>query len=160
MERRTPPTDRLRRTRHADAFTLIESLMASCVLALAVMSIAAALSSSHQHDRHVAEQIVAVRVAQDALETAAAATLAPAEDEPGIDDLDGLSEQFDADGGRVQSLVPLQGAYVRQVRVTRPGEVVGGATRGEVALVTVTVQTPSGRSVSLSRLVSRVAQAD
>jgi prepilin-type N-terminal cleavage/methylation domain-containing protein len=177
MARRTRSIERRR------GFTLAESLMASTVLAAAVVAMIAPLCASHRQAEAMTEATTATGLARQLLEEIAAkpfddpngaTQLGPEAGETSralynnTDDYDGYTDATIAAGG-VGQIAMLDGStvsiangqgYLRSVTVRylsgRAGPV---AATGEYALVTVTVTAPSGRLVQLQRVVTHVKSA-
>lgn len=156
-------------------FSIIESMIATTVLATAVVGIASALATSHQQNQFLREQGVMLQLGRSLAEEIAAITF--------TDELDGFGngwadrnfdrrtydDIFDYDGYTDQSpfeslaaggaAVDYAGAYRRSVTVTplaTPTTPAASVAVSRLAKVTITVSAPSGRRVELSRWVGRV----
>jgi prepilin-type N-terminal cleavage/methylation domain-containing protein len=152
-------------------FTLIESLIASVVLAIAVVGIAGAIGASFNQSTELDQDAAAISVARALLEEAASKPFASstASSRAAAGNLDRTTYTNVADyhlyhdqnpfttlGGQT---VDLGAAYSRSVSYTVPASVTAGATttsRSDFGKVTVTVTSPTGRTVSLSRFVTSV----
>lgn len=177
MARPSPTTDRrpprpARRGR--PAFTLAESLIASVVLALGVVGLSGTLAGSYQQTTALRQTATAVALGRQLLEEIAAKPLAdpttgstatgpgPGETSRALFDNVGDYDRYtdastamptlaggsvDATGGEV---------YTRQVSVSLGASPTGDSTSPgtDFALVTVTVTTPAGQTVWLSRVVA------
>ena len=133
MAHHTPTTERSR------GFTLIESLLASTLLAVAVVGIGGLLAATHQNDAHTQRRKQLIQTARAAMEAAAAINF----DSTGgrfIGDLDGRTET-DAAGNTIRWEVSYGPAPAS----------IGGT--GAFASVTVAVTSPEGAAVILRRLV-------
>jgi Tfp pilus assembly protein PilV len=173
VARRTKTTNRA--LSRAGGFTLAESLIASVVLAAAVVGIAGTLAASYQQNTVRGNTTTALNLAQQLMEEIAAKPLelpagqtnkvgwsAGQTDRRQYDTIDDYNGYTDFSGS-VQtaggSTVNLNngGAYQRTVTVTS-GAVPSGLTgpASDFVLVTVTVQMPHNQSTSVSQLFTRV----
>ncbi len=167
-----PGTGFRKKTRRG--FTLVESMIASVVLAAAVVGIASLLTASaHQAMSHE-ETAMATALGRQLLEEIAAKPMMDPDDytmTPGpesgemgradfdnVDDYHGLSETGDSIsllGGGVLGVT--SGGYTRAVTVEYRASPNGAAGEGDdFALVTVRVTTPSKKTFTLSRLVGNI----
>ena len=152
-------------------FTLIESLIASVVLAIAVVGIAGAIGASYKQTSALDNDSAAVAVARALLEEAAskpfAASTASSKASAGNFDRSTYTNVADYHGYHDSSpfttlgggSVDLGTGYTRTVTYTVPASVtVGGTTTSlsDFGRLTVTVSSPGGRDVTLSRLLSKV----
>jgi type II secretory pathway pseudopilin PulG len=159
----------------ARGFTLIESLLASVVLAAAVIVVCSALAASMEHDAVAQERAVAASLARQLMEEISA--------KPLVDPIDGLLSLGPPSGQSSRSdftnignyhgytdqsngIQMLDGStvqpggsrrYTRSVhvehRLTSSGVPAGA---GRFALVTVTATGPSGHVVKLTQLMANV----
>jgi type II secretory pathway pseudopilin PulG len=158
-------------------FTLAESLIASVVLAAAVIGIAGTLSASYQQSSVRGNLNTALTLAQQLMEETAARPIdAPSgtTDKPGwssgqtdrtqydtLGDFNGytdVSSSIKAFDGSTMDLGD-GGSYTRSVSVTssaKPAALSGTAPASDFYLVTVTVQMPHGESTSISQLRTHV----
>jgi prepilin-type N-terminal cleavage/methylation domain-containing protein len=155
-------------------FTLAESLIASVVLAIAVVSIAGTLTATYQSMSSSSETSEAVAMAQQLIEEIAAKPFAVPSgevDNPGfpsgitdrstydsIDDYHGFTDTSaditKLDGASVTA--GSGGVFTRSVTIT-PGVLPTGHTApaADFAMVAVTVTKPSGEAITISRLAAR-----
>jgi hypothetical protein len=176
MEPRTYSTrPRLRRR---GGFSLAEGLVASAILAIAVVGIAGPLGAAHEHANILQERSAAIVLARQLLGEIAAKPLldggttchlGPEAGETdhtkydSADDYNGYADSTatmrDLSGNLVgfDTANPYNRAVTVQYRTT-----IGGAatTSGDFALVTVTITTPHKQLVSVSRLLTRQTQAN
>lgn len=129
---RTPTTSRR-------GFTLIESLLASTLLAVSVVGIGGLLAATHQNDAHTQRRTQLIRSARAAMEAAAAVNF-DSTGGPFLGDLDGRTDTDSA------------GNEVRYEVVYGPAPATIGGT-GTFASVTVAVTAPDGTSIVLRRFV-------
>jgi len=162
-----------RKSKTPPGFTLVEGLIAATVLAVAVVGIMGPVSASFQQRRFAQETLQATALLRQLMEevisrpfvdpTDGSVNPGPEPDETArpafdnIDDYHGYSDASDAlrllDG---QTLALSGGRFQRQVSVTyraAPGSTVSAP--GDFALVTVTVTTPGGHTVTAQRLACR-----
>jgi prepilin-type N-terminal cleavage/methylation domain-containing protein len=166
--RTDPPSARYPRR---SGFTLIESLIASVVLAIAVVGIAGAIGASFKQTSALDNDSAAIAAARALLEEAAskpfAASTASSKAAAGNLDRSTYTNVADYHGYHDTSpfstlgggTVDLGTGYSRTVTYTVPAGVTVGATTtslNDFGRVTVTVSSPSGRDVTLSRLISKV----
>ena len=160
-------------TSRPHAFTLAEGLIASVVLAAAVIGIASTLSASYRQASVRGQTSTALLLAQQLMEEIASKPFEVAgTDQPGwslgqtnraqydtIDDYDGytdLSSSIKTSSGTTLDLGDGQ-SYTRSVSVEEnalPAALSGDSS--DFKLVTVTVDMPQGQSVSVSQLFTRV----
>lgn len=158
-------------------FTLAESLIASVVLAVAIVAIAGTLGASYQQSNARGNTTTALSLAQQLMEEIAAKPIAlPAgqTDKPGwpqgqtdrrlydtIDDYHGYADLSGAIQAADGSTVNLShgGSYQREVSV-QSGAVPAGLTGppGDFVMVTITVKTVDGQSHGVSQLFTRVTR--
>jgi prepilin-type N-terminal cleavage/methylation domain-containing protein len=158
-------------------FTLAESLVASVVLAIAVVAVAGTLTATYQSLSAGAGTSEAVAMARQLIEEIAAKPFfvnAPAVDSAGfaggnlnratfdtIDDYHGFTDTSSAikklDGATVATGSSGGGIYTRSVSITTGVRPIGHTTApaADFALVTVTVTKPSGEQIKMSQLVTR-----
>jgi hypothetical protein len=168
-----------RRSAGCGGFSLGEGLIASVVLATAVMAVASALSASHMQSQAMPEDVRMVQLAEQLIEEIAAQPLgdpdlAPPNDtviapnEPtrsqydDVGDYNGYVDRSDnlrtADGQVIVG--PADPLYTRTVAVEFRDSPGGPYSRwGDLALVRVRVDSTSGRSLQISRLVGRATWA-
>jgi hypothetical protein len=152
-----------------------EGMMASTILAIAVVGIAGPLSAAHEHSRVIEEQSSALLLARQLMEEISAKPLwdggtscnlgpeaGAGETSRGkfdsVDDYHNYGDDTDSFKDLSGSSVSLKvdGKYTRAVKVEYRTTPTGAATTsGEFALVTVTVTTPHNVAVKLSRLFSK-----
>jgi len=147
-------------------------MIASVVLAIAVIGVATTIAASHQQTGAVESDAVAVAAARQLMEEIAAKPLVATDATPGWSG--GVQDRFNYDtindyGGFTESspVFTLEGQklqvgaddYVRTVRITYPTTVFGTtAEAGEFALVEVTVRGSQGKGCTLQRLVARTVR--
>jgi prepilin-type N-terminal cleavage/methylation domain-containing protein len=152
-------------------FTLIESLIASVVLAIAVVGIAGAVGASYKQTGALDNDSVAIAMARALLEEAAskpfANSTASSKASAGnfdrstytsIADYHGYHDTspFTTLGGQT---LDVGAGYSRSVTYTVPASVTVGSTTtslSDFGRITVTVSSTTGRDVTLSRLISNV----
>lgn len=167
---RTAPTSLTRR-----GYTLAESLIASVVLAAAVVGISGTLSASYQQSAVRGNLTTALQLAQQLMEEIASKPIdvpSNTTDKPGwsngqtdrtlydnVIDYNGYTEVSSSihlwDGSTID--LGNGGSYTRSVAVTSnalPSGLTG--TASDFYLVTITVQMPHSQSVSISQLFTRV----
>ena len=161
--------------RRSRGYTLAESLIASVVLAAAVVGIAGTLSASYQQSAVRGNLNTALILAQQLMEEIAAKPVdvpSGQTDKPGwsqgqtdrtqydnITDYDGYTDTSDSVKAWDGSTVDLGegGSYTRTVTVTQnalPSGLTG--TASDFYLVTVTVTMPHNQSTSVSQLFTRL----
>ena len=155
-------------------FTLIESLIASVVLAIAVVGIAGALGASFKQTTVLDNDAAAIAIARALLEEVAskpfASSTASSKASAGNLDRTTYTNVADYHGYHDQStFTTLAGGtldvgtgYSRSVTYTVPASVTVGSTTkslNDFGRITVTVSSPSGRNVTVSRLISNVTFA-
>jgi type II secretory pathway pseudopilin PulG len=153
--------------RFRGAFTLVESMVASLVLAIAVVGIAGTLASSQQQTAALEENATAIALGQQLIEEIAAKPLVVTNATPGwptqtsranyesINDYNGYTDTnaMSLIGGASSGA---GGGFTRTVTLTYPASLFGTTvTAGDWVIVSVTVRDNSGRSVTLNRLVAR-----
>jgi Tfp pilus assembly protein PilV len=170
--------DRARGIAARGGYTLAESLIASVVLAIAIVAISGTLAASYQQNSARTNTTTALTLAQQLMEEIAAKPISlPAgqTNKPGwaqgqtdrryydtIDDYNGYADFSgaiqSADGGTV-NLSDDDGSYQRSVKV-QSGAVPAGLTGPpeDFVMVTVTVKMPHNQSSSVSQLVTRVTR--
>lgn len=162
-----------RRTRQS-AFTLIESLIASVVLAIAVVGIAGAIGASYKQTNALDNDAATIAVARALLEEVSAkpfaASTASSKASAGNFDRSTYTNVADYHGYHDTSPFTTLGGttldvgtgYSRSVTYTVPASVTIGSTTtssSDFGRITVTVSSPSGRDITLSRLISNVTFA-
>lgn len=160
--------------RRRAGFTLIESLIASVVLAIAVVGIAGAIASSFNQTAQLDQDAAAVSAARALLEEAASKPFASstASSRAAQGNFNRSTYANVADYHLYHDSAPfatLSGApvdigsgYSRKATYTCPASVtaIGSTTsRSDFGQLTVTVTAPSGRTLTLSRLVTSVTFA-
>jgi type II secretory pathway pseudopilin PulG len=150
-------------------FTLAESLLASTVLAIAVIGVAATLSASHAQDSAVQTNSQAVAVARQLMEEVAAKPLVVSDTTPGwpvetervkydsIIDYAGYNDKtpvLTKVGEEIDLNSPV---YLRTVTLHQPATLFGtNPPGGELVIVEVSVRDAAGNGCSLRRLAGRV----
>jgi type II secretory pathway pseudopilin PulG len=180
-----PPRSRLccripRGRGHAAAgYTLAESLIASVVLAIAIVAISGTLAASYQQNTMRGNTTSALNLAQQLMEEIAAKPIALPSNQvnkPGwqqgqtdrrlydtVDDYNGyadFSSTIQAADGSTVNLNNGATSFQRSVTV-QSGAVPAGLTAStpeDFVLVTVTVNMPYNQNVSVSQLVTRVTR--
>ena len=172
MQPHTLRTDsaQLRRPRRS-GFTLIESLIATVVLAIAVVGIAGAVGASFKQTSALDNDSAAISVARALVEEVAskpyAASVASSKASAGNFDRSTYTSVADYHGYHDTSPFTTLGGqtldvgsgYSRSVTYTVPASVTVGSTTtalNDFGRITVTVTSPSGRDVTVSRLISNV----
>jgi Tfp pilus assembly protein PilV len=175
MERRTRNIDcrPVRQSipgRFHSGFTLAESLIASVVLAAAVIGISGALTTSYQQSRFLDQTATALSLARELMEEIAAK---PFSDPDGIaeasyptratrDNVADYHNYTDQSttlatiSGTVRNLTGSD-VYTRAVTVTagpKPSQLAASASIDNFKTVTVLVTTPSGQKVTISQLMT------
>jgi len=168
-----------RRTRRA-GYTLAESLIASVVLAIAIVAISGTLAASYQQNTTRGNTTTAINLAQQLMEEIAAKPIAlPADqvNKPGwpqgqtdrrlydtVDDYNGYADFSSsiqaADGTTVNLSNGSNGSFQRSVTV-QSGAVPAGLTGppADFVMVTVTVKMPqTEQNISVSQLMTRVTR--
>jgi prepilin-type N-terminal cleavage/methylation domain-containing protein len=155
-------------------FTLAESLIATTILAIAVIAMMGPISATYQQTRAGEEASVGASLARQLMDevcgkpfvdpTDWSRTLGPEVDEAGraafdnVDDYNGYQDATDnlkAPDGTAVTWTN-RGVYRRSVAVEYRSTPAGAAApKGDFALVTVTVTTPGGQATTARRLVSR-----
>lgn len=159
-------------------FTLAESLVASVVLAIAVVAIAATLTATYQSISAGAGTSEAVRMARQLIEEISAkpfAVPATETDNSGcsggnldrrsydtIDDYHGFTDTSTAietlDGDTVAVGSAGGGTFARSISITTGVRPTGHtAPAADFALVTVTVTKPNGEAIKVSQVITRSA---
>ena len=122
------------------AFTLAESLIASVVLALAVVGVATTIAASHQQAGALESDSVAVRAARQLMEEIAAKPLVGTDATPGwpaqpdralydtVNDYAGFIENSPVHTLEGVKMTLGSESFVRKVKVTYPTTVFGQAT--------------------------------
>lgn len=153
-------------TKLARGFTLIESLIASVVLAIAVVGVAGTLAASHAQAAVTEETARATALCRQLVEEIAARPLVASDVTAGWPgQTDRASYDSIADySGYTETNPPLMlgGAstgvaegFSRCVTLTYPTTLFGQTvTAGDWVLISVTTRDDSGRSVTLNRLVA------
>ena len=161
--------------RARNAFTIVESMLASVVLATAVVGISGALATSYQQNSSIRERGTLVLLARSLSEEIAGTPYTNAlglfgdgwaagkKDRRQYDDVfdyngftdrspftsisaTGISLDYGADYSRIVTVQPL----------ATPSTTAASPALGQFARVTVRVQSPSGHQVTLNRWVARV----
>jgi hypothetical protein len=158
--------------RHRRAFGLAEALMASTVLAIAVVGIALQLSAAHQQAGAVREHNLSVLLAKQLLEEIAAKPLCdkgatchlgPESGETSRSQFDSADDyhKYTDDTQAIKDLtgaeIPFGGlTFRREVSVEYRTSPAGAPEQaGDFALVTVRVKAPGGYTAKISRLLTR-----
>jgi Tfp pilus assembly protein PilV len=174
--RTTPISTRRAPGRHR-GFGLAEGLIASVVLATAVVAVSAAINASYAQTATMSEDVRMTQLAQQLLEEIAAKPLGDPDRTPPTDtviapdeatrsqyddvgDYNGYTDRSDdlqTAGG--QAIASSDGpVYTRTVSVEFRDQPQGPASRwGDMALISVSVNSSSGLSLRLSRLVTRTS---
>jgi hypothetical protein len=167
-----------RRTAHRPAFSILESLMASVVLAIAVVGIAGPLAASAEQAEMIRERGTALVLARQLLEEIAAKPLCDGgvtchlgpetgagetsrDKYDSADDYHGYHDSTDRLTSLAGQTVPFTAGatYARDVTVEYRATLAGNAaTSGDFGLVTVAVTTPHRQVISICRLLTRTAQ--
>ncbi len=148
-------------------FTLAESLIASVVLAVAVIGVAATLSASHQNSAALETEAQAASLARQLIEEIAAKPLVLSDATAGwpadkdrrnydsVNDYAGYEDESPftmLDGQEIGAA----GAFKRIVTLTSPNSLFGTTPpAGDFVIVKVAVQDGNGGGCVLHRLVSR-----
>lgn len=164
----------MREARGARGFTLAESLIASVVLAIAVVGVATTIAASHQQTGSVEQSSAAVAAARQLMEEIAAKPLvaAAADATPGykggqanramydtINDYDGYADESPLKTLEGEKLSIGMAKLARKVEVSYPTALFGTtAAAGEFAVVEVSVGDVEGNDCVLRRLVARTAR--
>jgi Tfp pilus assembly protein PilV len=150
-------------------FILLEAMIASVVLAVAAVGIASLLLSAHQQQLMIAETNTATLLAKQLMEEIAAKPLGTYPPATGLTSRSQFTTAgeyqgyTDSTATGITTLggesVPLatDGNYVRTVSISDTSVAQTGAH--DIRIVTVTVTTPSGKSVSLSKWLTNVTWA-
>jgi prepilin-type N-terminal cleavage/methylation domain-containing protein len=161
------PAPRPRRS----GFTLIESLIATVVLAIAVVGIAGAIGASYKQTTALDTDAASISIARALLEEACAkpfaASTSASKASAGNFDRSTYTDIADYHGYHDQSpfttlggeTVDVGEGYTRTVTYTVPASVTVGAstvTLSDFGRITVSVHSSTGRDITLSRLVSNV----
>lgn len=160
--------------RRARGFTLAESMIASVVLAAAVIGIASTLSASYQQSAVRGNTSTALALAQQLMEEIASKPMeVSGTNQPGwssgqtnranydtTDDYNGYTDLSSSITTGSGSNVDLGdgGSYTRVVTITsnaRPSALTSGTT-SDFLLVTIAVQMPHNQSISISQLFTRL----
>jgi Tfp pilus assembly protein PilV len=154
-----------RQGRRLCGFTLAESLIASVVLAIAVVGVATTIAASHQQSRQLQIQAATVAAARQLMEEIAAKPLVDSDPTPGwpvvtdrslydtVADYSGYT-----DASPLQSLAAdvVHQPVIRTVTLHYPTELFGGIlTTGEMVIIEVSARDSSGDGCTMNRLVSR-----
>ena len=179
MARSTPNIDqrrRRRRVRRAGGYTLAESLIASVVLAIAIVGIAGTLAASYQQNSVRGNTTTALSLAQQLMEEMAAKPMDPPAgqtNKPGwqqgqtdrrlydtLDDSDGYADLSGSIQAADGSTINLSNGGTYQRSVSMQSGVPAGLTGpgADFVMVTVTVQMPRNQVVSVSQLFTRVTR--
>jgi Tfp pilus assembly protein PilV len=154
-------------------FTLVESMIAATLLGAAVVGIMGPLCASHAQTQSMRDNAICLTLDRELLEEIVAKPyLSPTGTEPtGPGNLTSRAQytaagDYNTYSDTTTSLTSLAGAsvtivsgetYSRKVVVQYQTSRTGSSsTSGDYALVTVTATAPSGISVSLSRMVTRM----
>ena len=176
MARSTATISR-RRPLGAGGYTLAESLIASVVLAIAIVAIAGTLSASYQQNTVRGNTTTALALAQQLMEEIAAKPISLPDgqtNKPGwqqgqtdrrqydtIDDYNGYADFSGSIQAANGSTVNLSdgGSFQRSV-TAQSGAVPAGLTGPpeDFVMVTVTVKMPHNQSSSVSQLITRVTR--
>jgi Tfp pilus assembly protein PilV len=149
-------------------FLLIEGMIASVILAVAAVAIASLLLSANEEATVMRENATAASLAGQLLEEIAAKPLGtyPWAAVPAARPLFTYAEDYRGFSDDTSTITTLAtnalalpgdgGLFQRSVSViAQAGPTGSTAPMGDFALVTVTVTTPSGRTISISRLIAR-----
>lgn len=156
------------------AFTLMEGLIASVVLATTVIGITMAMSASYQTNVHLEEAGASTALARQLLEEIASRPyLDPTTQliaSPGngsrssytsLGQYQGYTDQTSSMTTLGGATVPViaSGTYTRSVVIQWRDDPAGSglATNNDMAMVTVSVTTPSGRVIQISKLFTAAA---
>lgn len=154
-------------------FALAEALIASVLLCVLVVGIAGTLAASSNAAMVASESATATMLARQLIEEIAGkafpqagVTTAPGWS-AGTQSRSGYDDAADYDGYTdttpVSTLgggtVSVSGSYTRTVSFTQRTGVSGPSGGGDFGLVTVTVTTPSGATVQVSRLMTNVIRS-
>jgi len=168
--------DRIQSSRRA-AFTVVEGLLAAVILSVAVGGVAMTMGAAHSQSAMLRENTRMVTLARQLMEEITAlpfadpdtnkAKLGPNEYERGsyddIGDYHGYSDSstgLTTAGGEPAAMTDT-GAYLRTVTVKFRSQPQGPAdNNGNLALITVKITAPSGRTFDLSRLVARTTNVN
>ena len=152
------------------AFTLAECLIASVVLSVSVIGVAATLSASHAQTSNVANESQAVTICGSSWrKSQPSRSLRRTRRRAGrlesdrskydsVMDYSGYSDEspfptLEGDSATVSSKVP----FSRQVTIAEPATLFGAAvTPGDAVMVTVDAQDTLGRGATLHRLVTPI----
>lgn len=160
---------------HRNAFTIIESMLATVVLATAVLGISSALGVSHQQNQTLRERGILLQLAGSLAEEVASTPFTNSTGGFGngwaannknrrtyddVYDFDGYADQspFDSMIATGQQM-DYQGNYRRSVKVealATPAAAAASQVASNFARVTISALAPSGRKVSIQRWVARV----
>jgi MSHA pilin protein MshD len=158
-------------------FTVVEGLLAAMVLSVAVGGVAVTMSAAHGQSAMLRENTRMVALARQLMEEITALPFAdpdtnlaqhgPDEAERGsyddVGDYHGYSDsstELTTAGGESAAMTDT-GAYTRNVTVKFRSQPQGPTdNNGNLALITVTITAPSGRTYSLWRLVARTTNVN
>jgi Tfp pilus assembly protein PilV len=147
-------------------------MIASVVLAVAVIGVATTIAASHQQTGAVGSDAAAVATARQLMEEIAAKPLVATDATPGwaggqqnrlnydtISDYAGFTETSPVNTLEGHKMQVGPDAFVRTVTITYPTTVFGTTTAaGEFALVEVSVTGSQGSGCTLRRLVARTTR--
>jgi type II secretory pathway pseudopilin PulG len=149
----------------AGGFLLIEAMIASVILAVAAMGIVSLLLSAQQQQTALRENSTAVLLAKQLMEEITAkpfGSATPVVARPLITAANQYNGYQDSTSGMTtlggQSITPGDGeVYTRTVTITNAPTPTGSAApAGDLQLVTVSVTTPAGETVSLNQWLTNV----
>jgi Tfp pilus assembly protein PilV len=151
---------------HRRGFLLIEAMIATVVLAVAALGITSLLLSAHEQQESIRETNTATLLGRQLMEEIAAKPFGPAT--PIVarslmtyaNQYNGYQDSTTAMTtlGTAETITPGDGElYSRQVTITAAATPTGStAPTNDLQLITITVATPSGKSVVLTRLLTNV----
>jgi Tfp pilus assembly protein PilV len=154
------------RVQHRRGFLLIEAMIATVVLAVAALGIASLLLSAHEQQESIRETNTATLLGRQLMEEIAAKPFGPST--PVVArPLMTYANQYNGYHDSTTALTTLGNGetagvgdgelYSRAVTITAAATPTGStAPASDLQWVTVTVTTPSGQSVVLSRLLTNV----
>jgi prepilin-type N-terminal cleavage/methylation domain-containing protein len=142
-------------------FSLAESLIASTVLAVAVVAVALTTGTAFQQDQALADAATAVSLGRELMEQIASKSFSEIGSFNNYTD-NTVARRMSptaaiAAGTTAAAGGPGSAIYRRNVTVTYRASLDGSPTsNGDYATVQVTVETPSGRKFEMSRLFTRL----
>jgi len=147
---------RFRSNARRRGFSLAESLIASTVLAIAVAAVSVSTTAAFQNDKYVEETNTAVLLGRELMEQIAATAFENLDDFSNYTDTSVAIRTSDAgNAGTTNTTASL--VYTRNVTLTYRATYDGAeTTSGPIATVKVVVAAPSGRSITLTRLLTEL----